>query len=97
MPIVDGEVNISADFVLRSAIEAMQSRAADRDVAQERSMARSVAAFNAITGSKLSERDGWLFMAILKATRAASTATGVMDDYIDGAAYFALAGESSVK
>jgi hypothetical protein len=51
-------------------------------------------AFNALTGHELSERDGWLFMVMLKAARA--TAGGHNpDDYEDGAAYFALAGESA--
>ena len=84
----------SAQQILEEAIATMAAKAADRDVAQERSMARCVSAFNAITGSSMSERNGWLFMAILKATRAASTPEGRPDDYIDGAAYFALAGES---
>lgn len=84
----------SASEILKTAEQVMSAKGAERDVAQERSMARCVVAFNAITGSHLTERDGWLFMAVLKATRAASTPKGVPDDYVDGAAYFALAGES---
>lgn len=74
----------------------MEDRAAERDQPSgERSMLRTVTAFNALTGHRLSERDGWLFMAVLKAARAASTHTGLPDDYEDGAAYFALAGEAA--
>jgi hypothetical protein len=58
----------------------------------ERSMARCVAAFNALTGHQLTEREGWMFMAMLKASRAQAGALN-LDDYVDGAAYFALAGE----
>lgn len=85
----------SANQILLTAAEVMAAKGAERDVEQERSMPRCIAAFNAMTGHHLSERDGWLFMAVLKATRAASTRKGVLDDYIDGAAYFALAGEAS--
>lgn len=87
---------LTAPAILDAARGHLESRAALRDQAGgERSMARTVTAFNAITGHALSERDGWLFMATLKATRAATTAKGIPDDYQDGAAYFALAGESA--
>ncbi len=84
-----------AKDILASASTAIDSRAASRDLKAERSMARCVKAFNALTSLDLSERDGWLFMAVLKATRAASSDTGLVDDYVDGAAYFALAGEAA--
>ena len=83
----------TAPEILEAAAGHILSRAQLRDQPQgERSMARTVTAFNAITGQTLTERDGWLFMAVLKAARA--TAGGHNpDDYEDGAAYFALAGE----
>ena len=84
----------TAPDILRQAAQTIDDRAAERNQEQERSMGRTVAAFNALTGHQLSERDGWLFMAILKAARACNTDTGNPDDYVDGAAYFALAGES---
>lgn len=56
-------------------------------------MGRTVAAFNALTGHGLSERDGWMFMLALKCARAANTPTGHADDYEDMAAYSALMGE----
>lgn len=86
----------AAPDILNRACQHMVDRAAARDQAEgERSMARTVAAFNALTGHTLSERDGWVFMAVLKAARACTTPTGVPDDYEDGAAYFALAGEAA--
>jgi len=88
-------VSDAAEILTRAAGH-MRDRAASRDQpAGERSMARTVAAFNALTGHTLSERDGWVFMIALKAARACSTPAGLPDDYEDGAAYFALAGESA--
>jgi hypothetical protein len=74
----------------------MQQRASERDQADgERSMRRTVTMFNAMTGHKLSERDGWMFMVCLKAARAQFGELQA-DDYTDGAAYFGLAGEAAV-
>lgn len=87
-----------APAILERAAQHMRDRAAARDKPEgERSMGRTVQAFNAITGHRISERDGWLFMAVLKAARACNTPAGRPDDYEDGAAYFALAGESATK
>lgn len=85
----------TAPSILRKSLEHMEDRAASRDqpAGGERSMARVVKAFNAATGHVLTERDGWLFMVQLKLVRAATTQTGVADDYEDMAAYAALAGE----
>ena len=44
--------------------------------------------------TELTETQGWLFMALLKMSRAKGGEFN-SDDYIDGAAYFALAGESA--
>ena len=84
---------MSAASILRNAAGHIEQRAALRDTPEgERSMLRTVEAFNALTGKQLSERDGWLFMALLKAARA--TAGGHNpDDYEDMAAYAALMGE----
>lgn len=87
----------TAHNLLQEAAKAVLDRAAERDVEQERSMGRCVEAFNALTGHELTERDGWLFMAVLKAARATATPTGRKDDYVDGAAYFGLAGESVLR
>ncbi len=87
----------TAPGILQIAADAIADRAAARDQpGGERSMARTVAAFNAITGHTLSEREGWLFMAQLKAARAWG-GNHHADDYVDGAAYFGLAGEAAAK
>ncbi len=84
-----------AQDILTSAAEAIALRAKLRDLPQgERSMARTVAAFNAIAGMNLDERDGWLFMVCLKMARA-TAGEHHLDDYIDLASYGALAGESA--
>lgn len=85
----------SAQKILGLASETIGTRAVERDHADgERSMARTVAAFNALTGRDLSEVEGWLFMVALKAARAMG-GRHKLDDYLDGAAYFALAGEAA--
>ena len=56
-------------------------------------MLKCTRAFNGLTGHALSERDGWLFMVLLKGARACASPSGVADDYEDMAAYAALAGE----
>lgn len=89
---------VTAHTILQDAQQHMLDRAAARDQPSgERSMERCVRAFNAITGSELSERDGWMFMVVLKATRACNTDTGLPDDYEDLTAYSALAGEAAAK
>lgn len=87
----------TANTILQDAQQHLLDRAAQRDQASERSMERAVRAYNAITGHELSERDGWMFMVVLKATRACTTPAGIPDDYEDLVAYGALAGESAGK
>lgn len=88
----------SAVESLRKAAIAIEDRAAQRDAPEgERSMERTVNTFNALTGLALSEREGWIFMTVLKLTHAQTSANNSTlnpDDYIDGAAYLALALES---
>lgn len=89
---------LTAPAILKRAAQHMEDRAAARDQpGGERSMERTVKAFNALTGHQISERDGWMFMVALKAARACTTQTGLSDDYEDGAAYFGLAGESAQR
>ena len=88
----------TAHTILQDAAQHMLDRAAARDQPTgERSMARCVTAFNALTGHSLSERDGWMFMVVLKAARACNTPAGQLDDYQDLAAYSALCGEAAAK
>lgn len=79
--------------ILVEAADAISQRGTLRDQPDgERSMARTVAAFNALTGQSLSEADGWTFMIVLKAARA-QAGRPHRDDYVDLAGYAALAGE----
>lgn len=87
---------MDAPGILGCATDCIGDRAAERDQDDERSMAKTVAAFNALTGASLTETQGWAFMAVLKLARA-SQGRLQMDDYIDGAAYVALAGESASR
>jgi hypothetical protein len=86
---------VSAPDVLQAGADALRDRAAQRDQpGGERSMARAVAAFNAMYGTQLTTVQGWQFMVLLKMSRAASNpAIYRADDYVDQSAYSALAGE----
>lgn len=91
--------------LLSDAAHTILQRGIERDTGgadqpQERSMAATVAAFNAIEGTDLTERQGWAFMQTLKLVRAANTARNSRynaDDYQDGAAYAALGAEAAQK
>lgn len=85
----------SAPAILQEASRCIADRASERDQESERSMARCVAAFNAMYNLNLSEEQAWMFMVFLKAARA-SGGSFKLDDYVDGSAYFALAGESAM-
>jgi hypothetical protein len=81
--------------ILVDAADQIGDRADQRDCAGgERSMARTVATFNALTGHQLTEVDGWQFMQCLKLARSRA-GRHVRDDYVDNAAYAALAGEAA--
>jgi hypothetical protein len=91
--------------LLSDAAHTILQRGIERDTGgadqpQERSMAATVAAFNAIEGTNLTERQGWAFMQTLKLVRAANTSRNGRynpDDYQDGAAYAALGAEAANK
>ena len=86
----------SATDLLQSAYDQIGDRASERDTEAERSMCSTVNAFNALYGTNLTEEQGWMFMVFLKAARAKGGRVRV-DDYVDGSAYFALAGEAAIK
>ncbi len=87
----------TAADILNAALGHMQDRAATYDNPEgERSMGATVDAFTAVTGVFMTEEQGWLFMALLKAVRSQQGAYRA-DSYEDGAAYFALAGEAAVR
>lgn len=75
----------------------MKDRAATYDKPEgERSMGATVEAFRAVTGIRVTQEQGWLFMALLKAVRS-QQGDYRADSYEDGAAYFALAGEAAAR
>lgn len=85
----------TAHEILQAAQSHMDDRASTYDKPEgERSMSATVEAFKAITGVALTEEQGWMFMAVLKAVRS-QQGDYRADSYEDGAAYFALAGESA--
>ena len=87
----------TAANILTAALGHMRDRAATYDKPEgERSMGATVDAFLAVTGVSVTEEQGWLFMALLKAVRSQQGAYRA-DSYEDGAAYFALAGEAAVR
>ena len=87
----------TAANILTAALGHMRDRAATYDKPEgERSMGATVDAFRAVTGVSMTEEQGWLFMALLKAVRSQQGAYRA-DSYEDGAAYFALAGEAAVR
>ncbi len=87
----------TAAGIIKAALGHMQDRAATYDNPKgERSMNSTVLAFAAVTGVLMTEEQGWLFMALLKAVRSQQGAFRA-DSYEDGAAYFSLAGEAAYK
>ena len=75
----------------------MEDRAVTYDKEDgERSMGKTMAAFNVITGSNLTEEEGWLFMEILKQVRSMQ-GNFKADNYEDLAAYAALRGECASR
>jgi len=88
---------MTAPDLCTKAAELMVERGKDRDKPDgERSMARCVKAFNAMTGHNLTEEDGWLFMVYLKHSRMRAGKFR-QDDYEDAVAYEALMAESVVS
>lgn len=84
----------TAHSTLAQAQAEMQDRATTYGSVQgERSMAATVAMFNTLKGTNLTEVDGWQFMEILKMVRS-NQGDYKWDNYVDGAAYAALAAEA---
>ncbi len=86
----------ASDFLL-AAMNHLGDRASTYDnPTGERSMGRTVEAFNAITGHKLTEEHGWLFMCLLKQVRS-QQGKYKSDNYEDLTAYASLMGECAAK
>lgn len=86
---------VEAPDLLQAAAGHMSDRAQTYDAPEgERSMGKTVAAFNAITGHSLTETEGWMFMVFLKIARSFQ-GDFKMDNYEDLVAYAALSGEAA--
>lgn len=86
---------LTAPSLLEKAAGHMRDRAATYDRPEgERSMGRTVAAFNAITGRDLKESEGWLLMQILKDVRDRQRERPHPDSLEDCIAYSALKAEA---
>lgn len=95
MPVSMSEPTTAAPAILQRAAQHLLDRAAAYDApGGERSMARTVAVFNALHGTTLSEAQGWSFMAVLKQVRSFQSGGLHIDSIEDGAAYLALLGEA---
>lgn len=85
----------TADAFLQNAIDLLRERGKQYDQpGGERSMGKTVAAFNAITGRDLSEAEGWLLMLLLKQVRQWQTGTYHKDSAEDSVSYSALLAEA---
>lgn len=88
---------ITAASILTAALGHMEDRAKTYDApGGERSMGKTVAAFNTITSHNLTEEQGWLFMEILKQVRS-QQGNYRADSYEDLVAYAALRGECAAR
>lgn len=90
--------NTAPEFLHRAAT-IMEERGKQYDKpGGERSMGKTVAAFNAITGQDMTEEQGWAFMLVLKQVRFFSNTTEPHRDSLEDAiAYSALLAESALK
>lgn len=76
-------------------IQAERGKAYDKDDNQEeRSMAKIVAIYEMLTGITLSERQGWMFMVVLKMVRAHAKEAFHEDSFTDLISYTSLAAEA---
>ena len=88
---------VTAASMLTAALGHMEDRARTYDApGGERSMGKTVSAFNTITGLALTEEQGWLFMEILKQVRS-QQGNYRADNYEDMVAYAALRGECAAR
>lgn len=98
----------TAEHIMQEAIKTMAERGKTYDTQDklatfsdeypapvERSMGKVVSMFNTLTGHTLTEEQGWDFMVLLKLARASNGYKA--DNFVDGAAYFGLAGECAAE
>lgn len=86
---------MNATDILNKAAQHMAKRSKTYDKPEgERSMGRTVEAFNAITGRDLAESEGWLLLQVLKSVRLFTRPGYHADSAEDGVAYAALVAEA---
>ena len=91
-------MTITAIELLENAGMHMQDRASTYDQpGGERSMGKTVEAFNAITGRELSESEGWLLLDLLKQVRLFAAPGYHADSAEDHIAYAALMAEAKAR
>lgn len=84
--------------ILSKAAAHMEERGKTYDApGGERSMGKTVAAFNAITGAEITEAQGWLLMQLLKDVRLFTRPGYHADSAEDAIAYAALKAEAKQK
>jgi hypothetical protein len=89
---------MNVHVLLEQAAQHLRQRAQAYDQPEgERSMGRTVRAFNAITGHQLTEAEGWMLMALLKMVRDRQRDKPHQDSCEDMVAYAALYGESRLS
>lgn len=94
---VEKKITPHASEFLTAGINHMKARETQYDAPEgERSMRKTVQAFNVITGHNLNEEQGWLWMGLLKMVRSQQGGYK-QDHYEDLAAYAALQGECAAK
>ena len=87
-----------ATTILAKAAAHMEERGRTYDApGGERSMGKTVAAFNAITGAEITEAQGWLLMQLLKDVRLFTRPGYHADSAEDAIAYAALKAEAKQK
>lgn len=84
-----------APSILREAAATIEQRSTIRDKQGLRSLALAAIAFNALRGTSLTEEDVCVLLTIVKLARASHGSDP--DNFVDGAAYLALAAEAHAK
>lgn len=94
---VEGRPPSMSMALLSKAGDIQRDRAGTYDKPDgERSMASTVAAFNAITGRDLRESEGWMLLTLLKLVRSETAPAAHLDSLVDGVSYHALYGEAKL-
>lgn len=90
---VDRRSRVKAQDVLTKGLNGLTEHEADRDSGDERSITKAVQMFNVLYDKDLTDEQGWMFMTMVKQSRSIRGYNP--DNYVDGAAFFALSGEAA--